>query len=152
MTPAVADRLDLSDLVHRYAAHVDARRFDDVVALFTPDAELILPTPPERLEPGVRHTGPDRIREALSGLAGITRTQHGIVGEVYAGAAGGDVATGNITAVAHHWIDGDGRITDLIWYLRYTDEYRRTGRGWRIAVRSLTIDAIDTGSARRVRP
>lgn len=149
MTLTVADRLDLSDLVHRYAAYVDARRFDDVIELFTPAAELILPDPPEHLDPRLRHTGRDGIRGAMAALSGVTRTQHGIVGEVYT--ADGDTATGTITAVAHHWIDGE-RITDLIWYLRYADEYRRTDHGWRIAIRSLTIDAIETGSARRVRP
>ena len=53
--------------------------------------------------------------------------------------------------MAHHWIGDGDRVTDLIWYLRYTDEYRRTDRGWRIAVRALTIDAIETASARQVR-
>ena len=150
MTPPVADRLALSDLVHRYAAYVDARRLDDVVELFTATAELILPDPPEHLEPCLRHTGRDGIRGAMAALSGVTRTQHGIVGEVYT--IDGDFSTGTITAVAHHWIGSGDGITDLIWYLRYADEYRRTDHGWRIAVRSLTIDAIEAGSARRVRP
>jgi hypothetical protein len=38
MTLSLADRLDLSDLAHRYAAYADARRFDDVAELFTATA------------------------------------------------------------------------------------------------------------------
>ena len=51
MPLTVADRLALTDLVHRYAAAVDDRRFDDVVELFTSTAELVLPDPPRSLDP-----------------------------------------------------------------------------------------------------
>lgn len=57
MTLSVAERLELSELVHRYAYYVDARRFDEVAELFTADAELVLPDPPHHLEPCVRHRG-----------------------------------------------------------------------------------------------
>lgn len=150
MNLSVADRLELSGLVHGYAGHVDARRFDEVAELFTADAELMVPEPPEHLEPCVRHNGRAGVLAAMSALAGVTRTHHGIVGELYTGA--GEVATGSIAGVAHHWIDREGTITDLIWYLRYADEYRRTARGWRIALRALTIDAIEARTARQVRP
>ncbi len=43
---SVADRLALSDLVHRYAASVDDRHFDAVAKLFTEDAEWAVPDPP----------------------------------------------------------------------------------------------------------
>ncbi|EUA09889.1 snoaL-like domain protein [Mycobacterium kansasii 732] len=50
MTPAEslapADRLALSDLVHRYAAHVDDSEFDAAADLFTAAAELTTPDPP----------------------------------------------------------------------------------------------------------
>ncbi|MGB3894680.1 nuclear transport factor 2 family protein [Mycolicibacter sinensis] len=149
MTLPVADQWELSGLVHRYAGYVDARRFDEVAELFTPDAELILPQPPDHLEPCVRHNGHAGVRAAMSALAGVTRTQHGIVGEFYTGA--GDVATGAITGVAHHWIAHDGQFTDHVWYLRYSDVYRRGAQGWRIAVRTLSIDAIESRPARKVR-
>lgn len=149
MTLAAADQLELSGLVHRYASHVDARRFDEVAELFTDDAELILPNPPDDLNPCVRHHGHAGVRTAMSALAGVTRTQHGIVGEIYS--ASGGAVTGAITAVAHHWVDIDGKVTDHVWYLRYSDVYRRGERGWRIAVRSLSIDAIESRPARQVR-
>ncbi|BBX20996.1 hypothetical protein MTER_04070 [Mycolicibacter terrae] len=152
---SAADQLELSGLVHRYAGYVDARRFDEVAELFTADAELILPKPPEHLEPCVRHNGHAGVLAALSALSTVTRTQHGIVGEFYTGAhigeASREVASGAITGVAHHWVDSGGQITDHIWYLRYSDVYRRGGQGWRIAVRTLSIDAIETRPARQVR-
>ncbi|HEU4360355.1 MAG TPA: nuclear transport factor 2 family protein, partial [Mycobacterium sp.] len=103
----------------------------------------------------VRYDGRTEVRAAMTALDGILRTHHAIVGEVY-DATAGDVAvdgsaTGAITGVARHWTERDGRFTDVVWYLRYADEYRRTEQGWRIARRALTIDAIETRPASRVR-
>lgn len=147
----LSTRLALSELVHRYAAYVDARRFGELAELFTADTELVVPDPPEHLEPCTRHHGHTGVRDAMSPLAELTRTQHGIVGEIYTASAAPDVATGEITAVAHHWTAHGDQITDHVWYLRYSDIYRRGQQGWRIAVRTLTIDAIESRSARQVR-
>ena len=151
MTLAIADRLAVADLVHLYAAAVDDKRFDDVVELFTDTAELRLPDPPRSLEP-VRYTqGRDGVRAAMASLARIARTEHAIVGEVYAAGDDADYALGRITCIAHHWsITGD-QITDLVWHLRYDDEYMRTRTGWRIHGRALTINAIETRPVRRLR-
>lgn len=147
----VGDRLAVADLVHLYAAAVDDRRFDDVLGLFTDTAELRLPTPPGGLDPVRVHGGRDGIRAALSELAGVARTEHAIVGEVYAPAADPDYALGRITCIAHHWSERDRAITDLVWHLRYDDEYLRTPAGWRIHGRALTINAIETRPTRRLR-
>jgi len=145
------DRLALTDLVHLYASAVDDRRFDDVVELFTDTAELRLPDPPRSLEPVRRHHGHDGVRAAMAAVAAVTRTEHAIVGEVYATADEPDYALGRITCIAHHWsINGD-QITDLVWHLRYDDEYLRTRAGWRIHGRALTINAIETRPVRRLR-
>jgi hypothetical protein len=145
------DRLALSDLVHLYASAVDDRRFDDVVELFTDTAELRLPDPPHSLDPVRRQHGRDGVRAAMAALAAVTRTEHAIVGEVYAAADGRDYALGRITCIAHHWSVADGKITDLVWHLRYDDEYMRTRTGWRIHGRALTINAIETRPVRRLR-
>ena len=80
------DRLALADLVHLYASAVDDRRFDDVVELFTETAELRLPDPPRSLDPVRRHHGRGGVRDAMSAVAAVARTEHAIVGEVYAAA------------------------------------------------------------------
>jgi hypothetical protein len=151
MSLNIYDRMALSDLVHLYASAVDDRRFDDVIELFTETAELRLPDPPEVLEP-VRHQhGRDGVRTAMAALAAVARTEHAIVGEVYAAGEEPDYALGRITCIAHHWTVSDELATDLVWHLRYDDEYLRTKTGWRIHGRALTINAIETRPVRRLR-
>jgi ketosteroid isomerase-like protein len=145
------DRLDLSDLVHRYAAGVDDRDIDAVVELLSPDAELVLPSPPDVLTPVHAHRGADAIRAALEAVTTVGRTHHSIDSEIYRGSAESDVAHGRIGGTAHHWSRLHDTITDLVWYLRYDDDYRRTESGWLLTRRALTIDAIETRPARRLR-
>ena len=151
VTLTVSDRLALADLVHLYAATVDDRRFHDVPQLFTDTAELRLPDPPDALEPVRLHHGRDGVRAAMATLGAIDRTEHAIVGEVYAPGPQPDYALGRITCIAHHWTRQVDRVTDLVWHLRYDDEYLRTKSGWRIHGRALTINAIETSTIRRLR-
>jgi SnoaL-like domain len=151
MSLNTVDRLALSDLVHLYASAVDDRRFDDVVELFTDTAELRLPDPPRTLEPVCHHHGRGGVRAAMAALSAVSRTEHAIVGEVYAAADGANYALGRITCIAHHWTVSDGQASDLVWHLRYDDEYMRTRAGWRIHGRALTINAIETRPVRRLR-
>jgi 3-phenylpropionate/cinnamic acid dioxygenase small subunit len=151
VTLALPDRLAIADLVHLYASAVDDRRFDDVLELFTETAELRLPDPPRSLDPVHRHRGRDGVRTAMAALAAVTRTEHAIVGEVYAPSVDADYALGRITCIAHHWTVAGDRIDDLVWHLRYDDEYLRTRAGWRIHGRALTINAIETRPVRRLR-
>ena len=151
MTLNAFDRLALSDLVHLYASAVEDRRFDDVVELFTETAELRAARPPGSLEPVRTHQGRDGVRSAMAALAAVTRTEHTVVGEVYAAGDDGNYALGRITCIAHHSTVADGQASDLVWHLRYDDEYMRTRAGWRIRGRALTINAIDTRPVRRLR-
>lgn len=157
MTVPGADRLALSDLVHRYAAYVDERQFDSVVALFTASAELEVPDPPTVLEPFHSHCGPEAIAAAVAAVAQVERTEHAIVGEVYDADADDDsqpprFARGRITCIAHHWNRRSEELVDVVWHLRYDDVYELTPVGWRIARRALTINAIETRPVRRLRP
>ena len=145
------DRAALTDLVHRYAAGVDDRQFDSVTALFTDSAELMLPEPPAALDPVHRHCGHAAIRTAIAAVAATIRTEHAIVGEVFDAGPQPDSARGRIACVAHHWSQYGDQLTDVVWHLRYDDEYRRTDAGWRIAHRVLTINAIETRPVRRLR-
>jgi hypothetical protein len=151
MILTVTDRLALTDLVHRYAAGVDDRRFGDVVELFTDAAELKVPDPPHSLEPVRDHSGHAGVREALSSLAAVARTEHAIVGEVYSGGPGTANAYGRIACIAHHWSYQREQVTDLVWHLRYDDEYQLSDAGWRIRSRALTINAVETRPVRRLR-
>ncbi|MGY4709263.1 nuclear transport factor 2 family protein [Mycolicibacterium sp. CBM1] len=151
MSISVPDRLAVSELVHRYAAGIDDRDVTAVVALFAPDGELTLPEPPDRLDPVRSHRGPDAIGAALAGATGVGRTQHSIGSEVCSPGSDPDVLHGRIAATAHHWSRRQDGVADLVWYLRYDDEYLRAGSGWLLRRRALTIDAIETRAARRLR-
>lgn len=151
MTISAEERTALSDLVHRYAALVDERQFDSVAALFTDTAVLTVPEPPRALDPIHSHRGRDAIAAAICAVGTVARTEHAIVGEVYDGAAVPGTARGRVACIAHHWDRRGDEIVDVVWHLRYDDEYELTDR-WRIGRRVLTINALETRSARRVRP
>lgn len=152
MTSGAADRTALSDLVHRYASGIDDRRFDDVLKLFTQEAELTVPDPPATLEPVVRHAGQAAVGAAIAAVAATVRTEHAIAGEVYDAGPGPDAARGRITCIAHHWDRRGDELVDVVWHLRYDDEYQHTDAGWRIRRRVLTINAIEARPVRRLRP
>ncbi|MGE5696167.1 MAG: nuclear transport factor 2 family protein [Candidatus Sericytochromatia bacterium] len=143
------DRLALSDLVHRYAAGVDDRRFADVAALFADDATLTTPDPPRTLEPVVVHRGRTEIERAIASVAQTDRTVHAIGGEIYSTAT--QYMRGRITCIAHHFTSSDGKATDIVWFLRYDDEYVCTDARWRFKSRALTIDAIERQPVPRLR-
>ncbi|MCV7413368.1 hypothetical protein AWC05_03345 [Mycobacterium florentinum] len=150
MTLSANDRCALSDVVHRYAAGVDDRQFDAVTALFTADAELIVPEPPAVLTPVHSHRGRPAIATAVAAVAAVARTEHAIIGEVYDQGPRPGTARGRIACVAHHWTQRADGVIDAAWHVRYHDEYESTEAGWRIARRSLTVNAIETRPVRRL--
>lgn len=132
---------ELSQLVQTYAARIDDRQ--PVGALFTADAVLVVPDPPDVLDPVVEHVGREAIVAATSGLP---PTFHEIVGQVYARVDGG--ATGRVACVAHHVVDDR---TDLVWHVRYADTYRAEEGQWLFARRELSIDLVETRPLKRAR-
>jgi 3-phenylpropionate/cinnamic acid dioxygenase small subunit len=152
MTLSAEERMALSDLVHRYAANVDDRQFDSVAELFTTVAELVVPAPPADLVGIHSHHGREAITAAVAAVAGVTRTEHAVIGEVYDAAARPGTARGRVACVAHHWNPRGDELVDVVWHLRYDDEYELTDAGWRISRRALTIHAIETRPVRRLLP
>ena len=98
-----------------------------------------------------RHIGHPAIRDAVAVVAGVDRTEHAIVGEVYT-ASRPERVLGRITCVAHHWSRRGEQIGDVVWHLQYDDEYVRTGQLWLFGRRALSINAIESRAARRLRP
>lgn len=152
MTLSAADRGALSDLVHRYAATIDERQFACAAELFTPTAELAVPEPPAGLEPVHSHRGRPAIAAAVAAVGAVTRTEHAIVGEVYDEGSRAATAKGRVACVAHHWNEHGDEIVDVVWHLRYDDDYELTDAGWRLSRRALTIHAIETRPVRRLLP
>jgi 3-phenylpropionate/cinnamic acid dioxygenase small subunit len=152
MTLSADDRASLSDLVHRYAAAVDDRQFDAVAGLFTMNGELTVPEPPAALQPIHAHRGRQAIVEAVAAVAAVARTEHAIIGEVYHEIARRGRVRGRIACIAHHWNQRPDEVVDVVWHLRYDDDYELTEAGWRISRRALTINAIETRPVRRLLP
>lgn len=151
MTLSATDRAALTDLVHRYAAGVDDRQFDLVAQLFTDTAELSVPEPPAELTPTHHHHGRPAIGAAIAAVVTTVRTEHAIVGEVYHDGPRPDSACGRIACVAHHWVRRGDQLIDVVWHIRYDDEYQRAEAGWRISRRTLTINAIEHRPVRQLR-
>lgn len=126
----------MRELAHRYAAAVDDRDFLAVAGLFAFDGVLAVPRPPKHLDPVSEHVGRAGVLEAMAALSGVPRTFHAVVGAVY------DGTRGRIACVAHHVLPGDPP-TDLVWHLRYLDDYVETVDGWRFARREVHVDLVE---------
>ncbi len=111
-----------------------------------------MPEPPTTLEPITSHRGQEAIVAAVAVVARTIRTQHAIVGEVYDKGAQSGIAHGRVGCVAHHWNRRADEMVDVVWHLRYDDEYELTEVGWRIRGRVLTINAIETRPVRQLLP
>lgn len=143
-----ADRAELSALVNAYAYAVDARDTDLVASLFIADGVLVVPVAPEGLTPTREIKGIEAITAELAKLADFIVTSHAIVGHHLLESDDGS-ARGMTRCVAHHISRRTtGELRDLVWNLRYADNYRRTDNGWQFARRELTIDFLDVHGVR----
>lgn len=142
MTLSALDRIELADLVARYAACVDRRETPALLELFAVDGVLVQPDPPRSLMPVVERRGRDEVAEAMAGLSQVPVTVHGLLGSTFE--AAGDGATGRTACAAHHLRTGrDGEVRDVCWHLHYDDTYVRGGNGWLFAERRATVDFIE---------
>ncbi|MFC7495764.1 MULTISPECIES: nuclear transport factor 2 family protein [unclassified Nocardioides] len=148
MTVDAGDRPAIHELVHRYAAYVDDRDLDGVAGLFTGDAVLVVPEPPDHLAPVREHHGPDGVRAALEALAPFRRTLHEVTGIVLDPDA--DAVRGRVTGAAHHYLERPDGLLDVCWRVRYDDRYVRTPDGWRFARRAVHVVALETAPVRQV--
>ena len=136
-----------------YAAAVDAldgRRFAD---LFTDDGELWVPDPAAGGEPTIRRAGRGQLERIPSGLAHYHATHHALRGATYE--VSGGAASGEVLGVAHHLLagdDGGDGGADVIWLLRYVDDYVNTEGGWRIGRRALHLRGIEERAVRHLGP
>jgi hypothetical protein len=133
-----------------YAAAVDGLDGPRFAALFTGDGELWVPDLREVGALMICRSGTTALERIPSGLAPYRATHHRVGPATYA--VEGDSATGEVTGVAHHLavpgsdpapVPGGGPGIDTVWYLRYADDYRRTGSEWRIARRVLHLRWIE---------
>lgn len=149
-TSGADDRWALTDLVHRYAALADDGRAAELAELFVADGVLLSPDPPRSLAPVHEARGHEAIAAAITGLSALRLTVHAVGGIVLDEVADGHVR-GRTTAAAHHVTEHDGTLRDVVWHLRYLDDFRRTPHGWRFARRELHLDLIESRSVAHAR-
>jgi 3-phenylpropionate/cinnamic acid dioxygenase small subunit len=135
----VSDRLDIADLLAAYAHAVDHRRWDDLDALFTPDATI------DYSDMGGISGSLAEVKEFLGDSMGnYLRTQH-LIGSSRVELAG-DAATA--VSMCHNPMvraGSDGREHVITCDLRYHDTLARTPGGWRITRRRTERVAIQYG-------
>ena len=122
---ALADKVDIEDVVRRYARGIDRRDFDLVRACYHPDATD-------------EHGGfAGTVDEYLAWVEDLTArysmTMHLIAGVVVDLA--GDVAAAESTGVAIHRSDDPAPHLNLATGFRYLDRFERRDGRWAIAAR-----------------
>ena len=126
----ISDRLELQQLVVEYANAIDAREFDRLDAVFTPEAYIDY-----RVFGGIDGHYPQIKLWLARALAPMAAFQH-LVGNMDLRIAG-DQGTGRILCLnpVAFTLPGGGRQVGF-YGLWYVDIYVRTPQGWRIASRS----------------
>lgn len=121
----LSDRVDLSDLITRYATCIDCRDFAGLDEVFTPDAHLDYSA-----SDGATGEWPE-VRTWLSEVLPLfTSTQH-LVSNL-AVELDGDQATGRCMCLNPMRLDGDGGTQVLFYGLWYSLTFARVDDVWRI--------------------
>jgi hypothetical protein len=143
-----ADLAALVSLSTEYAAAADARDGERFAALFVEEGELVVPKFPTDLRPVVIRCGHAELRQVPDGLRRYDRTFHQVSNHQIT--LEGDRAEGVVQCTAHHASarsrndpSDDAEGTDLVWFIRYHDTYRRTDTGWRFVRRVLDLQWVE---------
>lgn len=160
------DELELRGLSTSYAAAVDFRDGDRFAALFVEDGELVVPDYPADFRPVITRSGHEQLRRIPQALDHYRCTFHQMSNHEFS--IDGNTANGNVRGVAHHLTaaaavrptfpagaavpetPSDG--SDLIWYIRYRDDYRRVDNGWRFARRSVHLQWVEERPVLKMAP
>jgi SnoaL-like domain len=130
---------------------LDGEAFAD---LFTPDGELWVPDVAADGAPTICRRGREQLSRIPSGLARYHATRHAVGTATYT--VDSRTASGEVTGVAHHLRAGPGPGhsggVDVIWYLRYVDDYVRSGDGWLLDRRVLRLRGIEERALTRLGP
>jgi hypothetical protein len=124
------DRLEIDDLLTRYATSLDLRRWADLDTVFTPDATLDY-----RSAGGIRGSFVE-VRAWLEAVFPVfTWTQHLVLNRAVDLAPGGDTATAHSDFSNPNGAEIDGKPWLFVVGGVYHDRLVRTPEGWRIAHR-----------------
>lgn len=125
----ISDRLQIQQLAVDYANAIDARDFDRLDRVFTPDAYIDY-----RVFGGIDGRYPEIKRWLKEVLASFPAFQH-LVGNMDIRIEG-DAATGRILCFNPMAVPTDTSVRVGFYGLWYVDSYVRTADGWRIRTRT----------------
>jgi hypothetical protein len=148
-TDPASARHELLDLSVAYAAAADARDGERLALLFVADGELVVPRYPDDLSPVVTRAGQDALRSIPDALRRYERTFHVVSNPHFE--VTGDRARGQVMCIAHHIVPAEESVsggpagpTDLVWHIRYIDDYRHEDGAWRFTRRELHLQWVET--------
>jgi 3-phenylpropionate/cinnamic acid dioxygenase small subunit len=143
MTPEeLTDRLEIQDLLVRYATALDGRDWPLLGEVFIPEAVAVYD--------GGRHDGIEAIVAICRrSLEPLTSSQH-LLGN-FAVRLNGDRATSSCYLHAQHFLVGERGLNTYVMAGTYRDRLIRTQAGWRIEHRELEITWTDGNAAILIR-
>jgi hypothetical protein len=122
----ISDRLEIQQLVVDYATAIDQRKFDDLDAIFTPDAYIDY-----RVMGGIDGQFPE-VKAWLAEVLPNFPAYYHLVGN-FDIRVSGDTAAGRTMCFNPMKLNDGGQI--LLCALWYDDEFIRTAEGWRMTRR-----------------
>jgi 3-phenylpropionate/cinnamic acid dioxygenase small subunit len=129
MTQEIADRIEIDDLLTRYATAVDTRDWDLYQTVFTPGAFIDYTS-----SGGIRGELAEVTKWLSDALSGFSMSQHLVTNR--------DIRVAGDTATSRSYFYNpmgrtkrDGTLDLMFVGGYYRDQLRRTGDGWRIAER-----------------
>jgi hypothetical protein len=127
----VADRMAITDVIHRYARGIDRANADILKSTCWPDAELDYGT----------YQGPAHpFCDALSqGLKRFFNTQHQVSKMIIE--IDGDSANVETYLTAHHYnpVEEGGKSTEMTYIGRYLDQMEKRDNVWKIKFRKIAM-------------
>jgi len=143
----IADRLELRDLADQYARAVDRRDRDAFLAVFHPDAALVLLDHKDQSVVTATRRGHGELADITELIARYDKTFHFVGTTHYE--IDGDRATGEVYCLAHHLTPDRHGGTDYVMLIRYQDTYSRRDGTWRVDERRLVTDWTELRTASR---
>lgn len=125
----ISDRIEIQQLLYEYAGAIDAKEFDRLDAVFTPDADIDY-----RAFGGIAGAYPE-IKAWLSKVLPTFPAYQHMIGNAEISIAG-DQARGRVMCLNPMAFPGkDGTVQMAFFGFWYVDTYARTALGWRIRSR-----------------
>lgn len=126
----ISDRLEIQQLLIDYSTAIDGKRFDDLDAVFTPDAYIDY-----RVSGGVDGPFPE-VKAWLKEVLPNFPAYYHMLGNVDVRVSG-DTATSRAICFNPMVMGGDSGQNSQIYFVGiwYVDEFVRTPQGWRMSKR-----------------